>query len=102
MDKTIAAKPAYDAYDEGREALADDKPDLAIEQANKAIALLAEESHFYSLRGDARIVKKQHDMALTNFNSAIRRRDDFFYYFLQRGLIQEELGHDDLAGAEFL
>ena len=97
MDKTIAAKPAYDAYDEGREALADEKPDLAIEQANKAIALLPEESHFYSLRGDARIVKKQQDMALTNFNSAIRRRDDFFYYYLQRGLIQEELRHDDLA-----
>ncbi len=97
MEKTIAAKPAYDAYDEGREALADEKPDLAIEQANKAIALLPEESHFYSLRGDARIVKKQHDMALTNFNSAIRRYGDFFYYYLQRGLIQEELGHDDLA-----
>lgn len=95
--KTIAAKPAYEAYDEGRKALSDKKPDLAIEQANKAIALLAEESHFYALRGDARAVKKQPDMALTNFNSAIRRRDDFFYYYLQRGLIQEELGHDELA-----
>lgn len=97
MGKTIAAKPAYDIYDEGREALADKKPDVAIEKAGKAIALLPEESNFYSLRGDARIVKKQHDMALTNFNSAIRRRDDFFYYYLQRGLIHEELGHDDLA-----
>ena len=97
MDKTIAAKPAYDAYDEGREALADNNPDLAIEQADRAIALLPEESHFYSLRGDARIIKEQHDMALTNFNSAIRRRDDFFYYYLQRGLVQEELGHDYLA-----
>ena len=100
IDKTNAVKPAYDAYDEGRKALSDKKPDLAIEQANKAIELFADEAHFYSLRGDARIVKKQHDMALTNFNSAIRRRDDFFYYYLQRGLIQEELGHDDLAEAD--
>jgi predicted Zn-dependent protease len=100
MGKTVAAKPAYDAYDEGREALADKKPDVAIEKAGNAIALLPEESHFYSLRGDARIVKKQHDMALTNFNSAIRRRDDFFYYYLQRGLTQEKLGHDDLAKAD--
>ncbi len=97
MKETIAAKPAYDAYDEGREALADEKPDVAIEQANKAIDLLPEESQFYSLRGDARIVKKQHEMALTNFNTAIRRRDDFFYYYLQRGLVQEELGYDNLA-----
>ncbi len=100
MGKTIAAKPAYDAYDEGREALSDKKPDVAIEKAGNAIALVPEESHFYSLRGDARIVKKQHDMALTNFNSAIRRRDDFFYYYLQRGLTQEKLGHDDLAKAD--
>jgi predicted Zn-dependent protease len=100
IGKTIAVEPAYDAYDEGRKALADEKPDLAIDQANKAIGLLPEEAHFYSLRGDARIVKRQHDMALTNFNSAVRRRDDFFYYYLQRGLIQEELGHDDLAEAD--
>lgn len=100
MDKTIAAKPAYDAYEDGRKALSEKKADLAIEQAEKAIGLLADEAHFYSLRGDARIVKKQQDMALTNFNSAIRRRDDFFYYYLQRGLIQEELGHDDLAEAD--
>jgi predicted Zn-dependent protease len=100
MQTTIAAKPAYDAYDEGRKALADKKPDLAIEKADKAIELLPEESHFYALRGDARIVKKQPDMALTNFNSAINRRDDFFYYYLQRGLIQEELGRDNLAEAD--
>jgi predicted Zn-dependent protease len=100
MEETIAAMPAYDAYDEGRKALADKKPDAAIEQSEKAIALLPDEAHFYSLRGDARIVKKQYDMALTNFNSAIRRRDDFFYYYLQRGLIQEKLGHDDLAEAD--
>ncbi len=100
MGKTITAKSAYDAYDEGRKALADKKPDLAIEEANKAIAMLPEESHFYSLRGDARFVKKQHDMALTNFDSAIRRRDNFFYYYLQRGLIQEELDHDNLAESD--
>jgi predicted Zn-dependent protease len=100
MAKTNAAQPAYEAYDEGRKALADEKPDLAIDQANKAIGLLAEESHFYALRGDARIVNKQYDMALTNFNSAIGRRDNFFYYYLQRGLVQEELGNDDLAEAD--
>lgn len=97
MQNTIAAAPAYAAYDEGRKALADKKPDLAIEQADKAINLLPEESHFYALRGDARIVKQQFDMALTNFDTAVRRRDNFFYYYLQRGLIQEKLGNDDLA-----
>ena len=100
MGKTRDVKPAYDAYDEGRKALSDKKADVAIEQAEKAIELFADEANFYSLRGDARIVKKQHDMALTNFDSAIRRRDDFFYYYLQRGLVQEELDHDELAKAD--
>jgi predicted Zn-dependent protease len=100
MTKTSATKPAYDAYDEGRKALADKKPDLAIDHADKAIKLFPDEAHFYALRGDARIVKKQHDMALTNFDSAIKRRNDFFYYYLQRGLTHEKLGHDDLAEAD--
>jgi predicted Zn-dependent protease len=97
MAKTAAAKPAYDAYDEGRKALADNNVDLAIEQANKAISLLPEESHFYALRGDVRLLNKQYDMAVTNFESALRRRDSFFYYYLQRGLVQEKLGNDDAA-----
>lgn len=100
MQKTNAAGPAYEAYDEGRKALADNKADAAIEQAEKAIGLFPEEANFYALRGDARIVKKQYDMALTNFNSAISRRDDFFYYYLQRGLIQEKLGKDALAESD--
>ncbi|MFQ5548458.1 MAG: M48 family metalloprotease, partial [Woeseia sp.] len=100
MARTLAAKPAYDAYDEGREALTDEQPDLAIERANSAIGRLPEESHFYALRGDARIVRKQYEMALTNFNSAIRRRGDFFYYYVQRGLVHEELGNDELAAAD--
>jgi predicted Zn-dependent protease len=100
MQKTNASRPAYEAYDEGRKALADNRPDVAIEQAEKAIGLIPEEAHFYALRGDARIVKKQYDMALANFNSAISRRDNFFYYYLQRGLIQEKLGKDALAEAD--
>lgn len=100
VERTVNAKPVYDLYDQGRKALAEKKPDVAIEQAEKAIAMLPGEAHFYALRGDARLVKKQYDMALTNFDSAIRRRDDFFYYYLQRGLIQEKLGKDELAEAD--
>jgi hypothetical protein len=51
MAKTTAAMPAYEAYDEGRKALADEKPDRAIEQANNAIGMLPEEANFYALRG---------------------------------------------------
>ena len=86
MQKTRAAKPAYDAYDEGRKALAEDKVDEALSLANKALDLYPEEAHFHALRGDIRLVADKYDMAVTNYNRAISRRDGFFYYHLQRGL----------------
>jgi predicted Zn-dependent protease len=54
MAKTTAARPAYEAYDEGRKALADDKPDRAIEHANKGISMLPEEANFLLLLFAAR------------------------------------------------
>jgi predicted Zn-dependent protease len=97
MQKTMAAKPAYDAYDKGREALADEKADEALTLANEALALFPEEANFHALRGDVRLVNKQYDMAVTNYNRAINRRDNFFYYHLQRGIAKHELGQNDAA-----
>ena len=70
--KTMDTKPAYDAYDEGRNALPDYNSDLAVEKANAAIRLYAEETHFYALRGDARFTGEQYDMAISNYDIAIR------------------------------
>ncbi|MGB5492378.1 MAG: M48 family metalloprotease [Woeseiaceae bacterium] len=97
MQKTRAAKPAYDAYDEGRKALAEKKTDEALALANKALSLFPQEAHFHALRGDVRLVADKYDMAVTNFNRAIERRDGFFYYHLQRGLAKKEL--DQVDGA---
>ena len=97
MAETMASKPAYEAYDEGRKALGEDNVELALNKAEEAIGLLPEEANFYALRGDARIADEQYEKALTNFDSALRRRDDYFYYYMQRGRLHEELGNDDAA-----
>lgn len=97
LAKTRAALPAYEAYDEGRKALAEKDTATAIARAETAIGLFPDEAHFYALRGDARLMDKQYEMAITNYSNAIRRRDDFFYYHLQRGLVNNELGNDDEA-----
>jgi len=97
MQKTMAAKPAYDAYDNGRKALGEKKPDEALVLANEALALFPDEAHFHALRGDVRLINDQFDMAVTNYNRAINRRDDFFYYHLQRGIAKQELGQIDAA-----
>ena len=101
MQKTLAAKPAYDAYDEGRKALSEKKNDEALALADKAIESFPAEANFHALRGDVRLMNKQYDMAVTNYDRAISRRGDFFYYPLQRGLANKELGKTDLAVADF-
>ena len=97
MQKTMAVKPAYDVYDEGRKALAEEDTDEALALAEKAIELFPEEGHFYALRGDIRSVDGKYDMAVKNYDSAISRRDDYFYYYLRRGLAENELGDLDNA-----
>lgn len=94
IKKIVDAKPAYDAYDEGRKALADKNTDLAMEKAEAAIKLFPEEANFYALRGDARYTEKEYDKAIQNYDIAIRRRDDFFQYYLQRGLAREKQGNN--------
>lgn len=97
MEKTLDTKAAYDAYDEGRKALAEKKQDVALQKAEEAIRLFPTEAHFYGLRGDARYVGEQYDMAISNYDIAIRRRNNFFQYYLQRGLAKDKLGNNDSA-----
>lgn len=100
MQKTLASKPAYDAYDQGRKALSEKNTDKALALANEALTLFPGEAHFHALRGDVRLVNKQYDMAITNYNRAISRRGNFFYYPLQRGIARYELGNTDAAIAD--
>ena len=92
MARTMQLKPAYDAYDEGRKALAAKDLDKALAQASKALDLFAGEAHFHALRGDIRLVQDNYDWAATNYTRAIERRNDFFYYHLQRGIARKEMG----------
>ena len=100
MKKVRATKPAYEAYDEGRKALSEEKLDEALTLANKALNLFPEEAHFHALRGDIRLVTDKYDMAVTNYNRAINRRENFFYYHLQRGIARKELGQTESAEAD--
>ena len=100
MARTRRIKPAYDAYDEGRKALAEGDKDRALTLANRALDLFADEAHFHSLRGDIRLTEKNYPWAETNYTRAIERRDNFFYYHLQRGLVRKEQGELDAARSD--
>ncbi len=100
MAATMRAKPAYDAYDEGRKALAGKKADVALAKALQAIKQLPGEAHFYALKGDAYLVQKNNSAATQAYTDAISRNDGFFYYHLQRGLIAERERNDAAARAD--
>jgi predicted Zn-dependent protease len=100
MQKTMDTKAAYDAYDEGREALSKDKPDEALTLASKALDIFPAEANFHALRGDVRLMEANYEWAVTNYTRAIDRRGDFFYYYLQRGLANNELKQMNSAVAD--
>ncbi|MGH8243826.1 MAG: M48 family metalloprotease [Steroidobacteraceae bacterium] len=100
MSATMKAKPAYDAYDEGRKALAKKQADVALAKAAEAIRLVPQEGHFYALRGDAWLLQKKLPAAREAYTEAIARNDQFFYYYLQRGLIAERERDDAQARAD--
>ncbi len=97
LGKTLEVKPAYDAYDRGRKALADGDEDKALELAQEALDQFPDEANFHSLRGDVRLMEENFEWAETNYTRAIDRRDDFFYYHLQRGIARKELGNNAAA-----
>ncbi len=97
MAKTKAAKPAYDAYDEGRKALKDKHAEVALQKASQAIKLAPGEGHFHALKGDSYWQQKNLQAATQAYTDAIARNDGFFYYPLQRGLIAERQKNDDAA-----
>jgi predicted Zn-dependent protease len=97
MRRTHELKPAYEAYDEGRKALAEKNIEKALARADQALKLFPGEAHFHALRGDIRLVEDNYDWAVTNYSRALDRRDNFFYYHLQRGLARQELGQVDAA-----
>jgi len=83
--------PAYDAYDEGRAALADDRPADAERSAQEAVRLLPGEAHIHALLGDIDLEQRRYADAIRHYGDAIGRNSDFFYYHLQKGLAHRQL-----------
>jgi len=90
-------QPAYETYDRGRTALAEDRPDEAEQLAAEAISLVPGEAQFHGLAGDADLARDRFTAAIDHFDDAIGRYDEFFYYHLQKGLAHEALDQRELA-----
>jgi predicted Zn-dependent protease len=90
-------KAAYDHLDAGRKALKAGKTDNALSNAQKALEMEPREPLFHALRGDVRFKQSRYQDAVINYDRALQRNNDFFLFYLQRGLANEKLGYRDKA-----
>ena len=90
-------RPAYEAYDKGRAALAKGDTRQAAAMADRAIAIEPRESLFYSLKGDVQIKQGNYRAALSSYDASVRRDAGYYRHYLVRGLVREKLG--DTGGA---
>jgi predicted Zn-dependent protease len=92
--------PAYQAYDQGRAALADDRPADAERSAQEALRLLPAEAQIHALLGDIDAEQRRYADAVRHYGDAIDRNNAFFYYHLRKGLAHRELRQWDQARTE--
>ncbi|HKL53307.1 MAG TPA: M48 family metalloprotease [Wenzhouxiangellaceae bacterium] len=91
------AQPAYEAYDEGREALQEGDTETALEKANRAIEIAPGEALFYTLRGDSLAERNDFRQAEQAYTQALARNPGWFYHHLKRGMARAELGRNARA-----
>jgi predicted Zn-dependent protease len=90
-------QPAYDAHDEGRAALSEERIADATTLADRAVELLPQEAMFHALKGDIALQERRYSDAIDHYGDAISLDDRFFYYHLQKGLAHAALDQRDPA-----
>jgi len=97
MERLEDVQPAYEIYDSGREALAEDRAGDAQALADEAIGLVPAEAQFHALAGDVDAEQGRLNAAVEHYDDSIARYDEFFYFHLQKGLAHQRLAQTDLA-----
>jgi predicted Zn-dependent protease len=90
--------PGYARLDAAREALAADDLTLARSEAEAAAAIIPDEAMVDATLGDIEMAAERPERAVTRYESAISRNNQFFYFHLANG--NAHLALDQLTPAE--
>jgi predicted Zn-dependent protease len=85
------SKPAYDLMDEAERAIADDDLELAWDKLEAALEQLPGEPRFHGLQGDILVYQRRYRAALDKYDEAIAIDDNYFDYYLGRGVAHARL-----------
>jgi predicted Zn-dependent protease len=97
MQRLNQTKSGYEAYDEAKQAFADNRYKAARRLVNQAIRVEPKESHFYSLLGDIEAKENALGAADAAFDRAVALNPNFFYPLLRSGMVNEKRGRASKA-----
>lgn len=94
----VAAQPAYDALEDGYQALEKNDTGAALSFAAKGLKAQPREAHLYGLQAKALAAKGDSRKSLEALDTAISLNNQYFEFFLLRGQMRKTLG--DVPGAK--
>jgi beta-barrel assembly-enhancing protease len=93
-------KSIYEDLDNGYAALKRGDHSEALSYAEKGIARFPDEAHLYNLKGKSLLLQDDFEGALKAFDQAISLNPDYFDFYLQRGLVKEQMGQSGRTDLE--
>ena len=91
---------AYDLFDEAQLAIADGELDIALLNLNAAINKVPREARFKGLKADILLNQREYRTAINTYDAAINNDDNYYDYYLGRGVAYARLGERTQARAD--
>jgi predicted Zn-dependent protease len=88
---------AYAAFDQANTLASQNEFASALARLDHAIETEPEEARFYGLKGDIRLAQENHLAATEEFSKALSIDDNYYEYYLGRGLARSKLGQTRAA-----
>ena len=88
---------AYQAFDQATTLLENREMDVAMNRVNHAIRLEPREPRFSGLKADILFHRQSYRDAVKGYDAALERDDNYYEYYLGRGLSFSKLGNRDRA-----
>src|SRR5690606_23766038 len=77
-----------------------DDLETALVKVNDAIAMVPGKARFHGLKGDIMFYQRSYRAAIDNYDAALRLDDDYFDYYLGRGVAHARLNQNREARAD--
>ncbi len=84
-------QPAYDAFDKAYREIAKGDLEAAMSLTNQAILREPKEARFHGLKGDIYLEQKRYRAARAAYDDALARDNNYYEYYLGRGLAYSQL-----------